>query len=65
LFLERGVVVLERLVVLPELVEARGFDEHPRVGAGESGDGEHADRGGGDEDVRVVEGDGHLVDGAV
>ena len=65
LLLKAGVVFLERVMILTELVEARSLDEHPRVGTGEAGDGEHADSGRGYEDVDVAQGQGHLVDGSV
>ena len=59
--LEVSVVLLERVVVGAQLVEAGGLDEHPGVGAGETGDGEHADHGGGHEGVGVLQRNGNLV----
>jgi hypothetical protein len=65
LLLEVRIVLLERVVVLPELVEPGGFDQHPRVRAGQSGDREHADSGSSNEKIGVVEGYRNLVQVAV
>ena len=61
LLLEVRVVFLERVVILAQLIETGGLDEHPRVGSGEAGDGEHADSGGSHEDVSVMKRDWNLV----
>ena len=59
--LEVSVVLLERVVVLTQLVETGGLDQHPRVRTGKSGDGEHADRRRSHEDVSVMKRDRNLV----
>ena len=60
-----GVVGAEALLLAAEVVDRGHFDEHVAVLAGHSGDGKHADYGGRDEDVGVVEGDRDLVEVAV
>ena len=63
--LEVRVVLLQRVVVLPKLVEAGGLDQHSRVRAGQSGDGKHADGRGGYEKISIVKGDRNLIQVAV
>jgi hypothetical protein len=48
-------------LILAELVEAGGLDEHAGVGAGHARDGEHTDDGSGHEDVGVGHRNGNLA----
>ena len=65
LLFEVGVVFLQRVVIVTELIEASRFDEHAGVGAGETGDGKEPDDGRSNEDVGVMQRDGNLVEVAV
>ena len=59
------VILLQVLVVAAQLVEARGLDEHARVGAGKTGDRKQADGRGGEEDPCVTERNRNLLQGSV
>ena len=63
--LEVCVVLLQRVVILPKLVEAGGLDQHPRVRPSQAGDSKHADRRRGYKKVRIVKRDRNLVQVAV
>ena len=63
--LEVRVVLLKRVVVLPELIKACSLNQHSRVRPCQSGDGKHADGRGCDEKVGIVKGDRNLIQVAV
>lgn len=65
LLLQVGVVLLERVVVRTQLVEARRLDQHPGIRASQAGHGEGADHGRRDEYVRVVQRQRYLTHSSV
>ena len=64
LLLQVGVVALEIISVVAKLVEARGLDQHPGVGAREAGHRKGSDDGCRYEDVGVVQGNRHFPHGS-
>lgn len=63
--LEVRVVLLEGVVVLAELVEAGGLDQHPGVRPCQAGNGEHTDCCGGYTEVSVVQRNRDLIQATV
>src|SRR5271169_4781203 len=63
--LEVRVVLLERVVVLPELIKAGSLDQHSRIRPGQPRDGKHADGSGRYKNMCISKGDGDLIQVAV
>ena len=60
-----SVVALQVAVIFTQLVEARGFDEHARVGSGEASDREDTHDCGSDNTICIVQRDRDFGQAAV
>src|SRR6185369_5000005 len=59
------VILAQVLVVLTNLVKALGLEQHARIGAGQSHNGESTHQGGSDKSIYVVERKRNLTDPTV